>query len=53
MDHIGEWMPIQDSMKIRCEAQSARDLSQTSEENFGARHFRAMGRGSWDSPHHK
>src|SRR5712664_750254 len=40
MNHIGEWMPIQNSMKIRREPQSASDLSQTSEEDFGARHLR-------------
>jgi len=40
MDHIGEWMPIQNSTKIRREPQSARDLSQTSEEDFGSRHLR-------------
>jgi hypothetical protein len=40
VNHIGEWMPIQDSMKIRSKVQSARDLSQTSEEDFGVRHFR-------------
>jgi hypothetical protein len=34
MDHIGERMPIQNSMKIRCEPQSAGDLSQTSEEDL-------------------
>ena len=39
MDYIREWMPIQDSMKIRNEAQSARDLAQTSEKHFGARHL--------------
>src|SRR5216684_785720 len=36
MDHIGERMPIQNSMKIRRESQSASDLSQTSEEDFEA-----------------
>jgi hypothetical protein len=36
MDHIGERMPIQNSMKIRLEPQSAGDLAQTSEEDFGA-----------------
>src|SRR5229473_3626808 len=39
MDHIGEWMAIQNSMKIRRESQSASDLSQTSEEDFEARHL--------------
>src|ERR1700687_2155029 len=43
MDHIGERMPIQNSMKIRRKPQSAGDLSQTSEENFGAKHLRAWG----------
>ena len=41
--HIGEWMPVQNSVKIRRKSQSARDLSQTSEEGFGARHLRAWG----------
>src|ERR1700676_4328189 len=41
MDHIWERMPIQNSMKIRDELQSARDLSQTSEEDRRARHRRA------------
>src|ERR1700680_3337290 len=40
MDHIRERMPIQNSMKIRREPQSASDLSQASEEDFGARNFR-------------
>src|SRR5258708_32164550 len=40
MDHIGERMPIQNSMKIRRESHSASDLSQTSEEDFEARHLR-------------
>jgi hypothetical protein len=41
VDHIGERMPVQDSMKIGRESQSARDLPETSKENFGARHLRA------------
>src|SRR5947209_4747190 len=40
MDHIGEWMPIQNSMKIRRESQSTSDLSQTSEEDLGASQLR-------------
>src|SRR6266852_3006981 len=40
MDHIGERMPIQNSMKIRREPQSASNLSQTSEEDFGVTHLR-------------
>src|SRR3981081_1586180 len=40
MDHVGERMPIQNSMKIRRKPQSASDLSQTSEEDFGAKHLR-------------
>src|ERR1700676_1676246 len=40
MDHIGERMPIQNSMKIRRELYSACDLSQTSEEDFGVKHLR-------------
>ena len=43
VNHIGEWMPIQNSMKIRREPQSARDLSQASEEDSGARHLRVRG----------
>src|SRR6266403_3721498 len=43
MDHIGERMPIQNSMKIRREPQSASDLSQTSEEDFGAKHLCSWG----------
>src|SRR5437764_5488881 len=38
MDNIGERMPIQDSMKIRRELQSAGDLSQASEEDRGPTH---------------
>src|SRR5260370_11819247 len=34
-------MPIQNSMKMRRKPQSASDLSQTSEEDFGSRHLRA------------
>jgi len=41
MHNVGERMPIQNSMKIRREAQSTSNLSQTPEENFGARHLRA------------
>src|SRR5260370_6893196 len=41
VDHIGKRMPIQNSVKIRRETQSPGDLSQTSEEDFGARHLRA------------
>jgi len=41
MDYIGERMAIQNPMKIRREGQTASDLSQTSEEDFGARHLRA------------
>ena len=37
VDHIGEWVPIQDSMKIGDEGQSPRDLSETSKEDSGAR----------------
>src|SRR5436853_7889127 len=40
MNHIGERMPIQNSMKIRRELHSASDLSQTSEEDFGVKHLR-------------
>src|ERR1700733_3247443 len=43
MDHIGEWMPIQDAMKIRPESQSAHHLPQTPEENLRPRHLRARG----------
>src|SRR5258708_10914914 len=43
MDHIRERMPIQNSMKIRREFHSASDLSQTSEENCGAKHLRPWG----------
>ena len=43
MNHIGERMPIQNSMKIRREPHSASDLSQTSEEDCGAEHLRAWG----------
>src|SRR5215471_19480002 len=34
-------MPVQNSMKVRRETQSAGDLSQTSKEDFGVRHLRA------------
>jgi hypothetical protein len=40
MDHIGERMAIQNSMKIRRELHSASDLSQASEEDCGAKHLR-------------
>jgi len=40
VNDIGEWMSIQNSMKIRDEVQCARDLSQSSEENLSVRHFR-------------
>src|SRR5260370_10822158 len=40
LDHIGEGMPIQNSMKIRREPQTASDLSQTSEEDFDAGQLR-------------
>src|SRR6266699_3105201 len=40
MNHIGERMPIKNSMKIRRELHSAYDLSQTSEEDFGVKHLR-------------
>jgi len=40
MNHIGERMPIQNSMKIRGELHSTSDLSQTSEEDCGATHLR-------------
>src|SRR5271155_4194967 len=40
MDDIGERMPIQNSMKIWCERQAARDLPQTSEEDCGAKQLR-------------
>jgi len=39
MNHIGERMPIQNSMKIRSEPHSAGDLSETSEEDFGVKHL--------------
>jgi hypothetical protein len=39
MEHIGERMPVQNSMKIRCELHSAGDLAQTSEEDFGVKHL--------------
>ena len=40
MDHIGERMAIQNSMKIRRESHPASDLSQTSKEDCGAKHLR-------------
>src|ERR1700736_1340876 len=43
MDHIGEWMPINNAVKLRRESQSASDLSQTTEEDFCVRHLRAWG----------
>ena len=43
MYHIGEWMAIQNSVKIGCEVQSSSDLAQTSEEDSGARHLRVWG----------
>ena len=39
VDYIGEWMPIEDSMKIGDEGQFPRDLSETSKEDSGARHL--------------
>src|SRR5690242_1762867 len=41
VDDIGERVPIQNSTKIWREPQTARNLSQTSEEDSGARHLRA------------
>ena len=41
MDHIGEWMAIEDSAEIWHERHSASDLSQTSKEDFGVRHLGA------------
>jgi len=43
MNHVGERMAIQNSMKIRREPHSASDLPQTSEEDCGAAHLRAWG----------
>ena len=40
VDHIGEWMTIEDSTKIGDEGQSRRDLSETSKEDPLSRHFR-------------
>ena len=40
VDHVGEWMTIEDSMKIGDEGQSSLDLSETSKEDPGARHLR-------------
>src|ERR1700722_14446788 len=40
MNHIREGMPIQNSVEIRRERYSAGNLSQTSEEDFDARHLR-------------
>jgi len=37
-DYIGERVAVQNSMKIRREGQSASNLSQTSEEDFGVGH---------------
>ena len=39
VDHIGEWMAIEDSIKIGDEGQSPGDLSETSKEDSGARHL--------------
>ena len=36
VDHVREWMPIENSMKIRREPHSPGDLSQTSKEDSGA-----------------
>jgi len=47
VNHIGEWMPIQDPMKIRDEVQCACDLSQTSVEDFGVRHCRGGRKVFW------
>src|SRR5712691_3999228 len=41
VDDIGKRMPVQNSVKIRRETQSTGDLSQTSEEDFGAGHLGA------------
>src|SRR5579872_1620886 len=40
VNHIGEWVPIQNSVKIWRELQSARNLSQASEEDLSVRHLR-------------
>src|SRR5215813_532574 len=40
MDHIRERMPVQNSMKIGRETQSASDPSQAAKEDFRARHLR-------------
>ena len=53
VDDVGEGMPIQNSMKVGRESQSASDLSQTSKEQFGARHLRAWGESSSGSRHRK
>src|SRR5580704_6160949 len=47
MDHIGERMPIQNSVKVRREPQSARDLSQTSEEDRGVKQLRPWRQVLW------
>ena len=39
VDHVGEWVTIEDSMKIGDEGQSPRNLSETSEEDCGMRYF--------------
>src|SRR5580658_6478045 len=40
VNHVGEGMAIQNSVKIRREVQAAGNLSQTSEEDSGIRHLR-------------
>lgn len=37
VDHVWEWMTIEGSIKIGDESQSSGDLSETSEEDTGAR----------------
>ncbi len=41
MGYIGEWMPIQNAFEIGHETQPARNLSQATEEDSGARHIGA------------
>src|SRR6202007_2069240 len=49
MDYIGERMAVQNSMKIRREGQTASNLSQTSEEDFGVGHLRGWREILWVS----
>src|SRR5277367_7120300 len=43
VDYIGEWMTIQNAVKVRGEFHSAGDSPETAEEDLGARHVGVWG----------